>query len=121
MANGSEPPDTPNDQEPPEPQPTRKPPGPWGRRTEPQDYGKPPPRPEPPKKPQGPSDWLDGLSEMDPENEAQALFYLGWMAADVPRSVRAAARAEYQKKFGPLTSDEWKKWKEKGGSGSSVA
>lgn len=131
MANGDDLP--PDNQDTGTPQ---RPSSPWGRRTQPEDYGKPGetrrpnplfgPRPEdekpepPPEKPKGPQDWMDNLEDMDPEDEQQALFYLGWMAGDVPPHVRAAARHEYSKKFGPLTSDDWKKWKEKMGYGDTA-
>lgn len=132
MANGELPPDVP--QEPNKPdipeRPTR---GPWGRRQEPSDFGRPeerqrpnplfggkPPDEPPKEKPKGPLDWMENLKDLDPENEQQALFQLGWMAGDMPPHVRAAARHAYEKKYGPLTSDEWKKWKEKMGYSESA-
>lgn len=116
MANGDDSPDTPDNGEIPEPDPTQPPKPPPKAPPKPGDL---PPGVKPPE-PKGPKDWMDNLEGMDPENEQQALFYLGWMAGDVPPHVRAAARTEYGKKFGPLTSDEWKKWKEKMGYGDSA-
>lgn len=122
---------------------------PWGRRNRPEDYGQPssgsgkrnplfggdeenPPNINDPKKPdtpppgtkplppQGPKDWLQNLSGMNPEDEQQTLFYLGWMAGDVPSHVRAAARAEYVNRYGPLTEDDWKAWRRKMGYGNTA-
>ena len=116
MANGDEPPggtnppDNPpkNNSPPPDTDPNKPPPDPT----------KPPP---PEEKPKGPKDWLnDPKAKPGPQDTDQELFRTGWMDPNVPPDVRRKAREEYEKRNGPLTKDEWQKWRELMGYGASA-
>jgi hypothetical protein len=60
------------------------------------------------------------LQEFDPQDEAQGLFFVGWLDGNVSTAAREKARELYEQKYGDFDpgkgrrtfgADNWEKWR----------